>query len=440
MSEKKDQVSIPAGKIQRAARFARTGAKVGRNYATHYTKKLFNRDLDRSELDAKNADDIYKELSKLKGSALKIAQMMSMDKGMLPKEYVERFTNAQYNAPPLSGPLVVKTIRQAFGKGPEELFDEFDMNAVNAASIGQVHRAKKDGKDLAVKIQYPGVAKSIKSDLRLVKPIAARIARVKSEDLAPIFEEVEERLLEETDYTLELERSIEISKACAHIPNLRFPTYYPELSSDKVITMEWLDGKHMKEFMATDPPEEIRNQIGQTLWNFINFQMHELGKVHADPHPGNFLLTQDGQLGVLDFGCVKVVPDDFYHAYFSVIHPAVRNDAERLLETTYKLELLDRDDTGKDKAFILGVLNQFLDLLEKPFQSTAFDFGDDSYIDSIYQFGLEVGQMSDAQQNAGRGSKHAIYINRTFFGLFLLLNQLNATIDSSDRYILQMEL
>ena len=437
--EKKEQISIPAGKIQRAARFMRTGAKVGRNYATHYTKKLFNRDLDRSELDARNADDIYKELSKLKGSALKMAQMMSMDKGMLPREYVERFTNAQYNAPPLSGPLVVKTIRQSFGKGPEELFDEFDMKAVNAASIGQVHRAKKDGKDLAVKIQYPGVAKSITSDLRLVKPIAARIARVKSEDLAPVFEEVEERLLEETDYNLELQRSIEISQACAHIPNLRFPTYYPELSSDKVITMEWLDGLHMKEFMATEPSEEIRNQIGQTLWNFINFQMHELGKVHADPHPGNFLLTQDGQLGVLDFGCVKVVPPDFYRAYFSVIHPTVRNSPERLLETTYQLELLDRNDTEKDKAFILGILTQFLDLLEKPFYSNAFDFGDDGYIDSIYQFGLEVGQMSDAQQNAGRGSKHAIYINRTFFGLFLLLNQLKATVDSSDKYIMQME-
>lgn len=439
MNEKRDQISIPAGKIQRAVRFARTGAKVGRNYATHYTKKLFNRDLDRSKLDARNADDIYNELSKLKGSALKMAQMMSMDKGVLPKEYVERFSNAQYNAPPLSGPLVVKTIRQSFGKNPDEIFDEFDINAVNAASIGQVHRAVKDGKALAVKIQYPGVAKSISSDLRLVKPIAARIARVKGDALTPIFEEVEERLLEETDYALELERSMEISKACAHIPNLRFPTYYPEFSSDKVITMEWLDGMHIKEFMATNPSQEIRDQLGQTLWNFINFQMHELGKVHADPHPGNFVLTPEGQLGVLDFGCVKVVPNDFYKAYFSVIHPLVRNNTEHFLEMTYKLELLDRNDTEKDKAFVLGILNQFLDLLEQPFKSTSFDFGDDSYIDSIYKLGLEVGQMSDAQQNAGRGSKHAIYINRTFFGLFLLLNQLKATIDSSDKYIMQLE-
>jgi len=437
---KKPQVSIPATKIQRAARFARTGAKVGRNYATHYTKKLFNRDLERSELDKKNADDIYDELSKLKGSALKLAQMMSMDKGMLPREYVQKFANAQYSAPPLSGPLVVKTFRQQFGKGPDELFDEFDMEAKHAASIGQVHQAKKDGKTFAVKVQYPGVAQSVKSDLRLVKPIAARFMRVKERDLAPVFGEVEERLLEECDYRLELERGTEIARACAHIPHLAFPTYYPEYSSDRVITMDWLEGQHLPEFMAGNPSQEIRNQISQTLWDFTNFQMHELGKVHADPHPGNFLMTPDGKLGVLDFGCVKVVPDDFYRAYFSVIHPDVRHNKERLLEVTYALELLSREDTENQVEFVLGILDKFLSLVEQPFNEESFDFGNDAYMDSLYQFGLEVGQMSEAQKNAGRGSKHAIYINRTFFGLFTLLNDLKAVVNASDKYILQMEL
>lgn len=440
MSDKKEQRSIPATKIKRAARFVRTGAKVGRNYASHYTKKLFNRDIDRSDLDRKNAEDIYKELSQLKGSALKMAQMMSMDKGLLPREYVQKFAMAQYSAPPLSGPLVVKTFRQYFGKGPEEVFDEFDLNAVNAASIGQVHRAKKDGKDLAVKIQYPGVAQSVKSDLRLVRPWASRFMKVSDKDLAPFFEEVEERLLEECDYGLELERSLELSKACAHIPNLVFPTYYPEYSAERIITMDWLEGQHLNEFMETQPSDEIRNQIGQALWDFINFQMHELGKVHADPHPGNFLMTPDGKLGVLDFGCVKVVPDDFYQAYFSVIHPEVRHNPDRLLETIYALELLDRDDTEAEKEMVLGLMDRFLALVEQPFFSSSFDFGNDEYLDSLYKFGLEVGQMSEAQKNAGKGSKHAIYINRTFFGLFSLLNDLKAVVDSSDKYILQMNL
>jgi predicted unusual protein kinase regulating ubiquinone biosynthesis (AarF/ABC1/UbiB family) len=437
----KEQDKIPTSKVERATRMLRTGAKVGRNYAVHYTKKIFDRDLDRSELDSKNASDIYGELSQLKGGALKVAQMLSMDKGMLPREFTSKFALAQYSAPPLSGPLVVRTFKQQFGKAPLEMFDEFDMQATHAASIGQVHRAKLNGQVLAVKIQYPGIADSIKSDLRMVRPIASRVMKVSDADMAKFFDEVEERMMDETNYRLELSNAVEIGLACAHIPNLRFPKYYPELSSDRILTMEWLEGMHMREFLDTNPSKEIVNQIGQTLWDFTIYQLHVLGKVHADPHPGNFLMTADGKLGVLDFGCVKVVPQDFYQAYFSVIHPKVRQDPARLLQVTYTLGLLNEEDTAADQEFILNLLNQFLALVEKPFFSDKFDFGDDSYLDSLYKFGMEVGRLSDVQQkHGGRGSAHAIYINRTMFGLMSLLNDLKVTINARDPYIMDLKI
>ncbi len=437
----KEQDSIPTSKVQRATRLLRTGAKVGRNYAVHYTKKIFDRDLDRSELNAKNAEDIYGELSQLKGGALKVAQMLSMDKGMLPREMTSKFALAQYSAPPLSAPLVVKTFKQQFGKTPLEMFDEFDMTASHAASIGQVHRAKLNGKSLAVKIQYPGIAESIKSDLRMVRPIASRVMKVSDSDLVKFFAEVEERMIDETNYRLELTNAMEIGEACKHIPHLQFPKYYPEFSSERILTMEWLEGMHLSEFMAGNPSDEVRNQIGQTLWDFTTYQLHVLGKVHADPHPGNFLMTADGKLGVLDFGCVKVVPRDFYLAYFSVIHPKVRLNPERLLQVTYTLELLNEKDTQEDRDFVLGILGKFLSLVEKPFFAEKFNFGDDSYLDDLYKFGMEVGRLSDIQQkHGGRGSAHAIYVNRTFFGLMTLLNQLKVTIDSRDKYILQMDI
>lgn len=437
----KEQDKIPSTKVQRATRLIRTGAKVGRNYAVHYTKKIFDRDLDRSRLDAKNAADIYGELSQLKGGALKIAQMLSMDKGMLPREYTRKFANAQYNAPPLSAPLVVKTFKQQFGKPPHEIFDEFDLKATHAASIGQVHRARLNGKTLAVKVQYPGIADSIKSDLRMVRPIAARILKVSDADMVKFFNEVEARLIEETDYRLELKNAVEIGSACAHIPHLHFPTYYPEFSGERILTMDWLEGMHLREFMETHPSNAVRNQLGQALWDFTTYQLHVLGKVHADPHPGNFLLTPQGELGVLDFGCVKVVPEDFYMAYFSVIHPKVRQDPERLLQVAYTLELLNEEDTEDDREFVLGTLDKFLSLVEKPFFSDSFDFGDDAYLDSLYNFGLEVGRISDVQQkHGGRGNAHAIYVNRTFFGLISLLNDLKATVNARDKYILAMHL
>jgi len=161
---------IPIGKIGRTGKMVQTGIKVGGNYLKYYSKKALNRDLLRDELDQINAEDIYNGLKSLKGSALKVAQMLSMEKNLLPNAYVEKFSLAQFSVPPLSGPLVRKTFKKYHGKYPEEIFDTFSSESVNAASIGQVHRATKDGKELAVKIQYPGVADSISSDLALVKP------------------------------------------------------------------------------------------------------------------------------------------------------------------------------------------------------------------------------------------------------------------------------
>ena len=147
---------IPTSKIERAGKLVQTGVKLGGNYMKFYGKKLLNPDIDRDGLDEDNARDIYDGLKDLKGSALKVAQMLSMEKNLLPRAYVERFSLAQFSVPPLSGPLVRKTFKNYLGCYPEELFDHFEPESVNAASIGQVHRARKAEKDLAVKIQYPG--------------------------------------------------------------------------------------------------------------------------------------------------------------------------------------------------------------------------------------------------------------------------------------------
>ena len=171
----KEQESIPTSKVARSAKFVKTGVQIGGNYIKHYSKKLFNPELSRDELNEDNAEDIYNSLSELKGSALKIAQMLSMDKNALPRAYVDKFSLSQYNAPPLSGPLIVRTFTRNFGKTPEQIFDKFNVKASHAASIGQVHQAELNGKKLAVKIQFPGVGDSISSDIKMVKPIAFRL-------------------------------------------------------------------------------------------------------------------------------------------------------------------------------------------------------------------------------------------------------------------------
>ena len=425
----KEQSQIPTSKVQRATRFVKTGAKVGGNYLKYYTKRAFNANLDRNTLHNDNATDIYDGLSELKGSALKVLQMMSMDKNLLPTAYTDRFTMAQYSAPPLSYPLVVKTFQKYLGKRPEQIFDIFSKNATNAASIGQVHQASLKGKKYAVKIQYPGVAESVSSDLRIVRPFAVRILNINERDLDYYMAEVEGKLLEETDYHLEMQRSITISQACAHIDNLEFPQYYPELSCEKIITMDWMEGKHLKDFNLQNPSQEIRNQIGQAMWDFYDYQVHTLREVHADPHPGNFMMRMDGTLGIIDFGCVKEIPEDFYHKYFALLQKDFTMKEEERENIFYDLNFLSEKDSPEEKALFKGIFKEMIEMLGKPFHHDEFDFSDDAYFRQIYALSERISNMKEVRNSrTARGPRDALYINRTYFGLYTLLNELGAKI------------
>lgn len=427
----KYQDKIATSKVDRTLKFVGTGAKIGGNYIKHYVKKAFDPDLDKEELHKENAEDIYNSLSQLKGSALKVAQMLSMDKAVLPKAYSDKFTMAQYSAPPLSGPLVVKTFTKSLGRTPQELFDSFEMNATNAASIGQVHTAYKDGKKLAVKIQYPGVADSIKSDLKIVKPIALRMFNLTEKELAKYLIEVEGKLLEETDYLLELKRSQETAEQCAHIEGIKFPKYYPEYSADRIITMDWMDGKHLNEFLATNPSQEIRNKVGQALWSFYEFQNHTLRSIHADPHPGNFLFNEDGTVGVIDFGCIKVIPETFYYDYFGMIIPEVCENDEVLEAIMRRMEIIYDNDSEQRRRLYKDTFRNLIQLLSQPHLQDSFDFGDDDYINRIYAMAEELSNNKEIRAGGdGRGSQHGLYVNRTMFGLYSMLNQLKANINT----------
>ncbi|MBC7746019.1 MAG: AarF/ABC1/UbiB kinase family protein [Flavobacterium sp.] len=422
----KEQKSIPTSKMQRSARFVATGFKVGGNYIKHYSKKLFNPELNTDELNLDNASDIYQSLSELKGSALKVAQMLSMDKNILPKAYSDQFSLSQYNAPPLSGPLIVRTFSKYFGKLPEQIYDHFNIKSTNAASIGQVHEAILNGKKLAVKIQYPGVGDSISSDLKMVKPFAFRLLGMSRTELEIYMTEVEDRLLEETDYELELRRSIEFSEACKDIDNVVFPKYYPELSRKRIITMDWMDGQHLKEFMAGSPSVELRNRIGQALWDFYNFQQHELRAVHADPHPGNFLITAEGKLAVIDFGCIKEMPDDFYYPFFALTSTDLLNDKEGTIRAFKELQMILPRDNAIQTETYYKAYKEMIFLFAQPYLYDTFDFGKTEYFDQLYAYGEKIARMPEFRQ--ARGVKHFIYVNRTNFGLYNMLHQLGATV------------
>jgi len=429
---------IPTGKIERASKLVSTGVKLGGNYIKYIGDKIIDPENARENLDQENAKDIYDGLKTLKGSALKVAQMLSMEKNLLPSAYVDRFSLSQFSVPPLSGPLVRKTFKKYFGKYPEDIFDTFAPESVNAASIGQVHLASKNNQKLAVKIQYPGVANSIGSDLALVKPVASRMFNLKGQDTEKFFKEIEGKLLEETNYTLELAQSEAIREQCAGIPNLLFPNYYAAYSCEKILTMDWMEGIHLSEYTKDNTDQEKNNRLGQTLWDFYMYQMHVLRSVHADPHPGNFLITDQAELVAIDFGCIKEIPEEFYVPYFELSDAKAINDIAFFTQKITELEILREDDSPDAGKYIVALFHDMLSIFTFPFHGETFDFSDPVFWNKIASISDRLANDDYLRKlNGNRGSRHFLYINRTFFGLYNLMHDLKAAIvvDNYKRYI-----
>ncbi|MDD7983762.1 AarF/ABC1/UbiB kinase family protein [Lentisphaera marina] len=421
--------SIPSSKVGRAGKVAVAGLKIGGNYLKHYGKKVSRQTSTQEDLDKANAADVYGCLSEMKGSALKVAQMLSMDRGALPKAYTDQFALAQYQSPPLSAPLVQKILKRELGKKADKVFQKFSPQAERAASIGQVHKAEYEGQEVAIKLQYPGVAESISSDLKLVKPFALKLLKLKSDEVKTYFSEIENKMLEETRYLQELEQGMSISDKCKDLDYVKFPKYFSEISSNKLLVMEWLHGKHLDEFFSEDIPQEKRNAIGQKLWDFYHVQMHNLHWLHADPHPGNFLIDETGKLNVIDFGCMKKVPKSFYDNYFLGVDKSLFNDDKRFHKNLLDLEILRSDDNPKAVKFFTKNFKKLMNLAMRPFHFSEFDFADESFFMELYEMGDRIKREQDKEGHShNRGSKHFIYTNRTYYGLYNILSLLKAKV------------
>ncbi len=215
----------------------------------------------------------------------------------------------------------------------------------------------------------------------------------------------------------------------SHLEGIVFPGYYPEYSSERILVMDWIEGDHIKEWLASDPDQNTRNRIGQALWDFYDHQIHTLKQVHADPHPGNFIITKEDKLGIIDFGCVKVIPEDFYEQYFKLMRHDILDEHYDLEALFYQLGFLIDQDTRKERDFFMKIFKEMIELLGRPFRSPNFDFGDDAYFNQIYEVGERVSKMKEIRNSkSARGNKHGLYDNRTYFGLYNLLNELNANI------------
>jgi predicted unusual protein kinase regulating ubiquinone biosynthesis (AarF/ABC1/UbiB family) len=350
-----------------------------------------------------------------------------VDQGFLPDEFSEVMTKAQYSVPPINRSLVRSIIRRELGGYPEQVFSSFDTEAMAAASIGQVHKAVlKDGRKAAVKIQYPGVRDTISSDIALARTLFKRLVSDRSM-IDEYVDEIRLTLLEETDYIKEGESIDRFHHRFANNEVIT-PEWVSEFSTERVLTMTFIEGVHLDEFLKTDPQQEKKNHYGQLLWNFFHRQVEDHEEIHADTHPGNFLFTPDGKLGVIDFGCVKSFPEEFFMDYLRLLPTHLQRDEPEIKKLYKRLDVLqaDPETSEKENRFYQFCINYGY-AFAMPYLNDSFDFGNPEYRDMIRQY-----TKNAPLSNEPRGSKHFIYSTRVHLGLYHFLMRLGAEVSTAE--------
>mgnify|MGYP000706119762 CR=1 FL=1 len=440
--------SIATKKLHRSAAIGLTATKVGLRHLGHVGKKRFvvgRKNVEASEQaqlahEVEIGKTLFKALNQLKGTALKASQILSMEADILPEGIRNELAKACYKATPLNRALIDKVFRNEFGKGPGAIFENFEKKAFAAASLGQVHKAKlPTGERVAVKVQYPGIAAPIKSDVKMLGGLLSIVSA--STDLMPdkkvidtVLDEITIQLYREVDYLTEAE-SLNWFKKKVKNKNIKIPAVFEEHSSERILTMEELTGKHLDEWLATSPTQEEKNYFGQILFDFFFHSFFELCHVHADPHPGNYLFMEDGKVGILDFGCVRKIDKEFTQSisgYYKLLiqHHTVEPDYAQLRGFYEKFELTNEEMTEEE---YLTVLQPELDRIQtwmiEPYLTDEFDFSGRLWPE------MTTANTKKITRFMKEINRDLLYFDRSYRGLILFLSKLGATIQTKNKWI-----
>ncbi len=369
-----DDPKLSTGRLARLAKLASMSARLSTDVVARGVKRLTG-DESASALGAGAAEKLVATLGDLKGLAMKLGQQLSMDSEMLSPEVRAIVSRLQNAAPPMPWARVREVLCAELGRPPEEAFASFSEAPLAAASLGQVHLATlHDGTRVAVKVQYPDIADALHADLSnlgtMVKVVSTTTRITHGRDY---FEELKAGLLEELDYVEEARRGELYREACAQLPGLVIPRSYPALTTRRVLTLELLEGETFKDFLArregVDNAERFRvaGLLTQALWG--PFLLH--GVVHADPHPGNFMLLPDGRLGVLDFGTVKRLSPVWCSVNRRLFHGIVHGEPFDVVALSLESGFVF-DDAAAARPFA----EEVLDIIARPLRSDFFDFAE----------------------------------------------------------------
>ena len=369
---------VPSGRLSRALTLGKMGARVGASVLATKASALMGRRSgeDLREAYAQSAEHMVEALGKLKGASMKVGQLLSADPELVPDGFGDALIALQSSAPPMTYATVKAQIEAALDRPLEVVFRTFDPEPIGAASIGQVHRAVlDDGREVAVKIQYPGVVDALESDLKsLGTMMSYGRAVVERQRLDAYLDEIRKTIMEEADYRQEGETLERFQEILAGREGVRAPSPVLEWTRETVLVMELVKGVKLDDALEALGPGEARDALLQRWVQLYAWMFHELFEMHADPHPGNFLLEEDGTLVMLDFGSVKKFNPEFADGLLDILDTCWQGQPERAAEIYIRMGFGGDDLTVEDLD--PNLIDDYHKIVLAPFLKDApFDFG-----------------------------------------------------------------
>lgn len=352
-------------------------ASVAGQYAGQRARRFLGRQEDdaaRSESYSRMADQIADTLGELKGAVMKVGQIASQTQDFLPREFSDALQKLQKEAPPMPFEVIVRQIESELGRPVDQLFAELRETPYAAASIGQVHRARlEDGREVIVKVQYPGVDESCDSDLKQLR-MALRLGgllKMPKESVDQLFAEIRIRLKEELDYVNEAENIALFRDFHRDDDWMRIPEVIDSHSDRRVLTLELVEGDHISEVTPDRYDQDTINLIGHRIFTMMADQLFRYQCIHGDPHAGNFAFRPDGTVILYDFGCVKKLKPEIVEAYRKALMAALEEDYAALDRNLIALGARVESQPAVDEAYYA----MWRDILIQPFQGDVpYDF------------------------------------------------------------------
>jgi predicted unusual protein kinase regulating ubiquinone biosynthesis (AarF/ABC1/UbiB family) len=343
----------------RAARYARVGANVGGVAARIASARLIGRAASGNT----SAAALTQALGTLKGPVMKVAQMMATVPDLLPPEYAEELQKLQNDAPPMGAAFVRRRMQAELGTDWLSRFSSFDLHPAAAASLGQVHRATaKDGTALACKLQYPDMKSAVEADLRQLDVVFALHRRLNSViDTREMAKEISERVREELDYRREAKHAALYRDILVNVEDVRVPGVLPELSTGRLLTMQWLEGRRLLDFKGAR--ESVRNAIAKAIFKAWWIPFSRFGVIHGDAHLGNYAVFGMGEkedaggINLLDYGCIRIFPSKFVGGVVDLYEGLLHNDFDR---TVHAYETWGFRGLTRDLAETLNIWARFI--------------------------------------------------------------------------------